>query len=490
MPASFIYTVYPYRPLFIHHVTSFHYKNGYEIVRINHYNYLVIDCFSGLSSTKIPMDWVALFCLHPMAVYQITAFPFAILFSLLCFFGYLSVNARYIFLLLGGLALAFAAMGPYSLLVIIPAYCSVILFHSVGPESVHSWTFFFQMSWQTLCHLWLHYKAYYLQELASVRLSFAISSLMLLTQRVTSLALDIHEGKVKGNAADSTLPGFSLRLPSYTAMPFFTYLLFFPSLLGGPLCSFARFQSKIQQMSTHRTLIPLWVAGQSCLLAIALHFFKALVKGSLGVLTDFTSCTGFGCIYTMWTTTLVFKLVYYSQWLLDESLFMVAGFVSEDGQENEEFLRDLSGTDLWTLETTNRMSLFTRTWNKSTSQWLRRLVFQHSGHHPLLKTFAFSAWWHGLHPGQIFGFLCWALMVEADYRIHPYYSSLVKSCHCWWLYKVFSWIQTQLIIAYIMSAIEMRHMPSLWKLCVSYGSFFPLLYCVSLLFLTKKKSRR
>ncbi|XP_030047982.1 membrane-bound ghrelin O-acyltransferase MBOAT4 [Microcaecilia unicolor] len=436
------------------------------------------------------MDWVALFCLHPVAVYQITAFPFAVLFSYLCFLGYLSVNARYIFLLLGGLALAFAAMGPYSVLVLIPALGSVVLFHSVSPESVYRWAFLAQMTWQTLCHLWLHYKEYYLQEAASIRLSFAISSLMLLTQRVTSLALDIHEGKVQGRAAESSQHQFSWPKPSNTALSFFTYLLFFPALLGGPLCSFARFQAKIRQPSTHCTLAPLWVAGQNCLFATALHVFKAFVKTYVSVNTDVTSCTGFNCVSTMWTTTLLFKLVYYSQWLLDESLFMAAGFVLEGRQGNEGFLQDLSGADLWTLETTNRISLFTRTWNRSTSQWLRRLVYQHSRQHPLMKTFAFSAWWHGLHPGQIFGFLCWALMVEADYRIHPYCRSLVKSCFCWWLYKAFSWLQTQLLIAYIMTAIEERHLSSLWRLCASYNSLCPLLYCACLLFVAKTKSKR
>nr|XP_033816628.1 ghrelin O-acyltransferase [Geotrypetes seraphini] len=435
------------------------------------------------------MDWLALLCLHPVAVYQILAFPFAVLFTYLCFLGYLSVNARYLFLLLGGLALAFVAMGPYSVLILIPALCSVVLFHSVSPESVYRWAFLLQMTWQTLCHLWLHYKEYYLQEAASIRLCFAISSLMLLTQRVTSLALDIHEGKVKGSMAANSQHQFSWRQPSNTALPFFTYLFFFPALLGGPLCSFTRFQTKIRQPGTHRTLAPLWLAGQSCLFATALHVFKAFVKGRLSIGADITSCIGFDCVRTMWATTQLFKLVYYSQWLLDGSLFMAAGFGLEDRQENEGFLQDLSGADLWTLETTNRMSLFTRTWNRSTSQWLRRLVFQHSRRHPLIKTFAFSAWWHGLHPGQLFGFLCWALMVEADYRIHPYCRSLVKSRRCWWICRVLSWAQTQLLVAYIMTAIEMRTLTSLWRLCVSYNSLFPLLYCVCLLFVAKTKSK-
>lgn len=71
---------------------------------------------------------------------------------------------RYLFLLTGGGALAAAAMGPYAALVFIPAVCAVLLVCSLGPQAVHRWTFLFQMSWQTLCHLGLQYTEHYLQE--------------------------------------------------------------------------------------------------------------------------------------------------------------------------------------------------------------------------------------------------------------------------------------------------------------------------------------
>lgn len=71
---------------------------------------------------------------------------------------------RYLFLLAGGGVLALAAMGPYALLIFIPALCAVALVSSLGPREVHRLTFGFQMGWQTLCHLGLHYTEYYLQE--------------------------------------------------------------------------------------------------------------------------------------------------------------------------------------------------------------------------------------------------------------------------------------------------------------------------------------
>ena len=145
--------------------------------------------------------------------------------------------------------------------------------------------------------------------------------------------------------------------------------------------------------------------------------------------------------------------------------------------------------DIWTLETTHRISLFTRKWNRSTARWLRRLIFQQGRAWPLLQTFAFSAWWHGLHPGQVFGFLCWAVMVEADYLVHTFANVFVRSWPMRLLYRTLAWAHTQLIIAYIMLAVEVRSLSSLWLLCNSYNSVFPMVYCV-LLFLSAKRKRK
>ncbi|EMP24999.1 Ghrelin O-acyltransferase [Chelonia mydas] len=319
------------------------------------------------------------------------------------------------------------------------------------------------------------------------RLTIALSSLMLQTQKVTSLALDIHEGKVtmgseRGDGRETLLQ----------ALPLCSYLLFFPALLGGPLCSFRRFQVQIQGSCMSQPTRPLRAAGQKCLCALALHLLRMAVRSCGAPLACLTDCTGFGCVYVVWHSALLFKLAYYSQWVLDEALLSAAGFGLELGHAPgaEAACGDLSDADIWTLETTNRIALFTRTWNKSTSRWLRRLVFQRSPAQPLLATFAFSAWWHGLHPGQVFGFLCWAAMVEADYRIHPFLRSLAKSWHTKLLYKALTWVQTQLIIAYIMAAVEMRNFSALWLLGASYNSFFPLLYGVSLLWLVVRSRQK
>ncbi|XP_032474376.1 ghrelin O-acyltransferase [Phocoena sinus] len=435
------------------------------------------------------MDWLQLFFLHPVSLYQVAAFPFALLFNYLCIMDSFSTHARYLFLLVVGEALAVAAMGSFAVLVFIPALCTVVLIHSLGPQDVHRLTFLFQMSWQTLCHLGLHYTEYYLQEAPSTRFCVTLSSLMLLTQRVTSLSLDIREGKVAAAAAGGGIRNSSsLSERLWGALPYFSYLLFFPALLGGPLCSFQRFQARVQGPSSLYPRHSFWALTRRGLQILGLECLKVVVRRAVSAGAGLTDCRQLQCVYVTWSTAGLFKLTYYSHWLLDDSLLYAAGFGSEFGQSpgEEGYIPD---ADIWTLETTHRIALFTRKWNQSTARWLRRLVFQQGRTWPLLQTFVFSAWWHGLHPGQVFGFLCWAVMVEADYLIHTFANVFIRSGPMRVLYRTLTWAHTQLILAYIMLAVEVRSLSSLWLLWNSYNSVFPTVYCILLFVLAKRKHK-
>ncbi|NXL58768.1 MBOA4 acyltransferase, partial [Chordeiles acutipennis] len=401
------------------------------------------------------MRWADLLVLLPAVPYQLAAFPFAALFYYICASGHLSLTSRYIFLLAGGCVLAGTAMGSYAVLLLVPAAGSVLILLSVSPARAHTWIFALQMSWQTLCHLGLSS-----QELdpEDARPAIALSAVMLLTQKATSLALDIHEGVVQLHLGQGLLQ---------RALPLCSYLLFFPALLGGPLCSFSRFRA--QAASLGALPHPLRAAGRRCLCALALWGLHMGLAGQPGC-----GCAGLGCLPCLWARALLLRLAYYWHWVLDEALLEVAGFGPEAGQG------DLSIRDLWTLETTHRLAVFTRTWNKSTSRWLRRLVFQRCPAQPLLATFAFSAWWHGLRPGQVFGFLCWAVMVEADYCIHPFLGARATSQGVKLLYRGTTWVFTQHIVAYILVAVECESFSELCLLWTSCNSILPLSYSLFL----------
>ncbi|XP_073398541.1 ghrelin O-acyltransferase isoform X2 [Dendrobates tinctorius] len=370
------------------------------------------------------------------------------------------------------------SMGHYAILVFTPALGATVIFHTVSYHFVHRWAFLLQMAWQTVCHVWMMYRQYYLEEIMTVEVFIMISSLMLLTQKITSLALDIHEKKVTVNIDEAKKNGLH-HLSESSKLAVLSYLLFFPALLGGPLCSFVEFQKQISncKVCDIRTVI------KACTLFFFFHALQSILFAHITFPYDLTNCRRWECVCVMWSTALLFRLTYYSQWLLDEALLCSAGFYT-----GESSYADFTDGNILTLETTHRISCFARTWNKSTAKWLRRLIFQNCSKQPLLSTFAFSAWWHGLYPGQIFGFMCWALMVEADYRIHAKLSIISQSPIIRFLCKVITWLETQMIIAFIMLAVEMRSLTMLLALLLSFNSLFPFFYCVLLIFVVKIKA--
>ncbi|XP_051475244.1 ghrelin O-acyltransferase [Apus apus] len=419
-----------------------------------------LQASEAVEEARCSMRWADLLVLLPAAPHHLAAFPFAALFRYLCASGRLTPTARYIFLLAGGCLLAGTALGSYAVLLLIPAAGSVLVLLSVSPARVHTSVFTLQMSWQTLCHLGLSSQELDPQD---ARPAAALSAIMLLTQKATSLALDIHEGVVQ------LQPGQGLLRH---ALPLCSYLLFFPALLGGPLCSFSRFRGQAEAAGAAPR--PLRGAGQRCLCALALRGLRGGLAG----------CPALRLPPRLWAQALLLRLAYYGHWALDEALLEVAGLGPEAGQG------DLSLQDLWTLETTHRLAVFSRTWNKSTSRWLRRLVFQRCPAHPLLATFAFSAWWHGLRPGHVFGFLCWAVVLEADYRIHPLLGAHATSRGAKVFYRGTTWVFTQLLVAYIMVAVETESFSKLCLLWTSCNSILPLSYCLALLLLLVKKPKQ
>ncbi|XP_060697879.1 ghrelin O-acyltransferase [Hemiscyllium ocellatum] len=427
---------------------------------------------------------------YPVTIHQFLSAPFALAFYHLSITGHLHLTARYIFLMFGGLLLAIVSMGHYALMVLIPAVFAVVLIHCLKPRIVHKWAFLSQMTWQTLCHLWLHYKEYYLQEATDTKFKIALSSLMLLTQRVTSVSLDILEGEIKIPARKFQQNCFDNDTLCYS-LPYLSYMLYFPALLGGPLCSFQRFKTHVENLkkSDQKCIAkPLWSFFYKCIQFFVLNMLRVAVRNCVSVIKHrdqkSTQWNVPEDIFMIWTTALIFRLAYYSQWLLSESLNNLVGL----GLENDTIQQStLSDTDIWTLETTNKISEFVRVWNKTTAGWLRRMVFQRSKVQPFISTFIFSAWWHGLHPAQIFGFLLCAATVKVDYRVHQYMVPLTaRSRFLRLFYKIVTWMQTQLVIAYVLVAVELRTLSCVLVLCKSVCVVSPLVYILMLIGMPKK----
>ncbi len=293
---------------------------------------------------------------------------------------------------------------------------------------------------------------------------------MLLTQRITSVSMDLQEKQVT-----LTLHASSKRKSCVMLLPLISYILNFTTLLGGPLCSYSRFVSLMEGISINPPLNPLGVVFLKLMQVLLLELVRYCLVYFLkhNTYDPSNSITLYGVLW-VWGLAVVLRIQYYSHWRISECLNNAAGFgFWENPSGDPQDWSRLSDGDFWTIEASSRMSEFTRRWNATTASWLRRLVYIRCKHFPLFMTFGFSLWWHGLHLGHFVGMLTWAATVKADYHIHRYLCP--KQSSTWRkMYTCLSWINTQMIIACIVIAVELRNMSGLRLLSITHIGLFPL----------------
>ncbi|KAM9360182.1 ghrelin O-acyltransferase [Symphorus nematophorus] len=389
---------------------------------------------------------------------------------------------RYLFLSVGGCVLAVVTMGIYSMLLFSSTFVFILLVCSVDPSCIHTWAFGIQMLWQTFWHLLIQYREYYLHEPVCIRFFLSVSSLMLLTQRVTSVSMDLQEKQVM-----LTFNASSKREACVMFLPLISYILSFTTLLGGPLCSYSRFVSVMAGIRLSPPPNSLGVVFFKLLQVLLLECLRYCLVYFLkhNTYNPSNSILLYGVLW-VWALAVVLRIQYYSHWTISECLNNAAGFgFWENSPGDSPDWNRLSDGDFWTIEASSRISEFARRWNATTASWLRRLIYMRCKHFPLFMTFSFSLWWHGLHLGHFVGMWAWAAMVKADYHIHRHLHPKLSSP---WskIYTCLSWINTQMTVACVVIAVEIRNMSGLGLLSTTYIGLFPLFNITLLIILLKR----
>uniref|UniRef100_A0A672M4K7 Membrane bound O-acyltransferase domain containing 4 n=1 Tax=Sinocyclocheilus grahami TaxID=75366 RepID=A0A672M4K7_SINGR len=282
----------------------------------------------------------------------------------------------YVYLTLGGFILAIVTMGPYSLLLFFSAMLLLLLIRCLHPMHIHYWTLGLQMCWQTCWHLYSQYQLYWLQETPNFRLLLATSAIMLMTQRVSSLSLDLQEGTVTSPFQNSSR-GLSVLIP------FLSYSLNFPALLGGPLCSFNTFVESVRQMSVTSPLAS--YLGRLTSKMLQVGFLVISSRHDEVDIKSITFTVNSPCvcqnIIWIWVLSLLLKMNYYAHWKVSECVNNAAGMgfhgYSRSGKLSWDGFSDGSP---WVTEASSRPSVFAR-----------QMVFKRFNRSPLFMTFGFSA---------------------------------------------------------------------------------------------------
>jgi lysophospholipid acyltransferase len=246
-----------------------------------------------------------------------------------------------------------------------------------------------------------------------------------------------------------------LRRP--TLLEFGGYSLFFGSVLVGPAFDYLEYSSSLSgakyrrrggalgtgahRPSAERAYVWLLAQALSFLgahLAVA-HYFPMASLTTAAFLDGGNVASRAAWVFLC---MLAERFKYYFVWLTAEGACMCAGFgwvyrtrgATREGTETEaQVPADLEGSwtgvsnvEPWAFERADSIRQLSVVWNKHTSTWLRRCVYERvSPPWNLLATYLASAAWHGYYPGYYLFFIsaaaAQAVNVLLRQRVRPHF---------------------------------------------------------------------
>lgn len=311
----------------------------------------------------------------------------------------------------------------------LPAVCYVVI-RTQSPQFVQRIVMVVALAYLSCIHLHRQYYDY-----GSYSLDIT-GPLMIITQKVTSLAFSIHDGfsREMKDLTESQQQHAIRKLPS--ALEFFSYTLHFQGLMAGPLVFYKDYiefiegyhilkqtavskakydidKEIVHEPSPVKVVVKKVIASLVC----ALIFVKFATIYPIKAMKDdgFTENAGF--FYSFWymmmaTTAVRFK--YYFAWLLADAICNNSGLGFNGYEQDGVTARwDLvSNIDVWAFEFGTNFRNCINAWNSGTNRWLRMVVFERvPKRYGTVLTFSLSALWHGFYPGYYITFATGAFIV-------------------------------------------------------------------------------
>ncbi|XP_048655799.1 lysophospholipid acyltransferase 1 isoform X1 [Marmota marmota marmota] len=363
-------------------------------------------------------------------------------------------------------------------------------------SSIHRYTFFVAMGYLTICHISRIYIFHY-----GVLTTDFSGPLMIITQKITTLAFQVHDGLGR-RAEDLSAEQHRLAIkvkPSF--LEYLSYLLNFMSVIAGPCNHFKDYVAFIEGRHTHMKLLEVngkhkdfhslpepsptgAVMHKLCVTLVSLLLFLTLTKTfPVTCLAEdwFVQKADFPTrLCYLYVVMQASKPKYYFAWTLADAVNNAAGFgfsgMDKDGRCCWDLLSNLN---IWKIETATSFKMYLENWNIQTAAWLKCVCYERVPWCPTVLTFILSALWHGVYPGYYFTFLTGVLITLAARAVrnncrHHFLSSKALKC----VYDLVTWAVTQLAVSYTVAPFVMLAAEPALSL---YTSMYFYLHIISLL---------
>ncbi|MCP9265186.1 Membrane-bound O-acyltransferase domain-containing protein 2 [Dirofilaria immitis] len=274
-------------------------------------------------------------------------------------------------------------------------------------------TFIFAMGYLVFIHWyrWYILTTYYLD---------ITGPMMILVQKVTTLAFSLHDGRMKKS---EELNNVQKKKPLRKSLPdvlsFLSYMFHFQAVLTGPACFYTDYIAWIDgtaAVGKDGKIEKPWRAVLIKLLQTVVFILLYVFRGDSFTPDVVINKKSMNMSWIQWLFLLYIvmafqRVQYYLAWTLADAIYNLSGFGFRGYNSHGEPQWDLvSNIRPWKFETALNFKETLEAWNCCTMYWLRRVAYDRAPKgYRTLSTYLLSAVWHGFFLGYYVTFLTGAL---------------------------------------------------------------------------------
>lgn len=412
---------------------------------------------------------------------------------------------RHVFGLVIGLTLGYFCFGRQAIhLAGLPALCYIAM-RTQNPRNIQRVVLTTAMIYLSCVHY--HRQMY---NYASYTLDIT-GPLMVITQKVTSLAFSVHDGLTRRDEELTPTQRHQAVKKMPTTLEFFSYVFHFQALMAGPVIFYrdyidfihghnlsgskaltgcdknsASYGEIVLEPSPTQVVIKKVVVSLLCA-AMFVTFIPAYPISKLKDDEFLKNTTAFSKVWYLMVATMLVRFKYYHAWIFADAICNNSGLGFSGYNTNGESKWDLiSNVDVYGFEMSLSLRDSIDQWNKGTNRWLRSVVYDRVKHNKVALTYALSALWHGFYPGYYLTFANGAFFTivsrAARRKIRPFF---LGSKGMKFLYDAITFTATRILMAYItFSFILLEFLPSLTVYLYLY--LFPHVIGLALIMLASR----
>ncbi|XP_057656266.1 lysophospholipid acyltransferase 6 [Diorhabda carinulata] len=343
----------------------------------------------------------------------------------------------------------------------LPGICYMIM-TTQNPRVMHGMVLTVALIYLSFIHLYRQ-----LFDYSSIGLDIS-GPLMVITQKVTSLAFSLHDGLTKKEEEMTHTQKYYAVHKTPNFLEYFSYSLLFPSLMAGPVIfyndyidfvegnNYVKAQSDTRNSQVIYEPSPVKAVVKKVVTALfcAYIFVKFLPRFPIGRVKDGNFVENSTVGHLFWYLTVSLLLVrckYYFAWTMADGICNNSGIGFSGYNENgASKWNKYSNVDIFQFEFGTSLKQSIEAWNKGTNIWLRMMVYERTTKYSTLLTYILSAIWHGFYPGYYLTFLSGALFTFASRTVRRHVRNyFLGNTESKLLYDVMTFAVTRFVLGYI-----------------------------------------